>query len=437
MTARARSRDAPLQALALAGLVLLLVTVHGARLVDGKDIAAYVAAMLVHGAVYLAAVWLVLTRPASRYSLPLILLVAVVLRALAMTAEPNLTTDAYRYVWDGRIQAAGFNPYLMVPADPALAHLRDDTIYPNINQKETAVTIYPPMAEIIFLLANRLVDGLAGMKLAMVLFEALAVWALIAWLRADRMPPERVLIYAWHPLPIWELASQAHLDAAAIGLMMVAILLARRGRQGASGALLAAATLVKYFPLVLVPALWRRWDWRMPAAFLAIVALLYLPYAAGAGPRVVGFLAQHLDNEGYAAGYGFHVVWFLRDFSLADPPGWLFALAALAVLAALALYVLLARQPDEIEPAHLVWLGASFVWLTSPHYPWYFAWLTALLARHLHPAVLAMTLLSVVLQIPRPPGGPSWSVLLAWTYVVPLLVALVYEGWRRWSGPRA
>lgn len=422
--------------LAAAAAVLLALTAVAVSLVDAGRISDYVALMLAHAAVYAAVVWLVLARRRRRLDLALILAVAAALRLVALLAEPNLSTDGYRYVWDGRVQAAGFNPYAMVPADERLAHLRDATIYPNVNQKETAVTIYPPMAEIVFLAANRLSDSLTGMRLMTLLLEAITISALLAWLVADRLPRERVVIYAWHPLPIWELTSQAHIDVAAVALLAVAIVTARRGRQGVAGALFAAATLVKYFPAVLLPALWKRSDWRLPVAFVATAAALYTPYALGAGSGVLGFLGRHLDNEGYAAGWGFHVVWMLRDLALADPPGRLYVAAAVAMLAGLALVALLRRGADEIVPEHLLLLGAAFVWLTSPHYPWYFAWLVALLVRVPHPAVLAMTLLAVVLQIPRPPGGPTWTALLAWTYYAPLLVAIAYEAWRRRALPR-
>ena len=59
-------------------------------------------------------------------------------------AEPYLSTDIYRYIWDGRVQAAGINPYRYMPIAPELSHLRDAAIFPNINRPDYAVTIYPP-----------------------------------------------------------------------------------------------------------------------------------------------------------------------------------------------------------------------------------------------------------------------------------------------------
>ena len=387
-------------ALLTIGLALIGLVALAAWYATASRFEAFTLTAFAHGAFYLGAVVLVVTGRARPRHLLLILAVAVVMRLIAVTVPPTLTTDAFRYVWDGRIQWAGFNPYLHVPADPALTHLRDAAIYPNVHKKEVAVTIYPPFAEIVFLIANRLYDGLAGVKVVMVAFEVVIAWVLVRWLAQSGLPRERVLIYAWHPLPVWEFASMAHIDAAATALLMLTLLAALQRRQGLAGVLLAAAVLTKYFPLAVLPAIWRRWDWRLPATFIATVVLLYLPYVTGAGTKVLGFLGAHLDNEGYRAGYGFHVIWLLRDFSLADPPGIVWVAIALAILAGIGLVAFVARRREEIVPAHLVLIAAAFVWLTSPHYPWYFGWIVPLLAIHLSPAAMAMTLLCLLQNIP-------------------------------------
>ena len=80
----------------------------------------------------------------------LVLLVAAALRLPLIVSPAFLSTDVNRYVWDGRVQAAGVNPYRYMPGDPALARLRDDQVYPRINRAEYAPTIYPPAAQVIF-----------------------------------------------------------------------------------------------------------------------------------------------------------------------------------------------------------------------------------------------------------------------------------------------
>ena len=392
-----------LPALAVAMGVLVA---WGAAYIEFHQIAAYVVTALVHGGLYLVAVVWVLRRPPRPHDLWLILGAALIFRGLAMTAPQHLTTDGLRYVWDGRIQWAGFNPYLFVPADERLAFLRDAVIYPGINQKETAVTIYPPVAELMFLIANWLSDSLTGPKIVFAACELATVAAILLWLRRDHLPLERVLIYAWHPLPIWEFCSQAHIDSGATALLMLAVAAAAYKHQALAGGLLAAATLTKYFPILMAPMLWRRFGWRMPVAFILTAAALYLPYVVGAGSKVLGFLAKHLDNEGYGAGYGFHLIWVLRDLQILDIPVKIYLTVSALILASLGLMGLFRRAPDQIEPAHMLAVATAFVWLTSPHYAWYLAWLVPLLVRCPSPAVLVFTLLAV---IQNGPGNATWA----------------------------
>ena len=135
------------------GLGLVAIGLAGARHPSLADPTWPVAAAFAQGALYFVAAWWVLGRRTS--PLPLVLLVAVFLRLTPLFSPPSLSDDAYRYVWDGRVQAAGTNPYLHVPAAPALAHLRDAAIYENVNRRDYAPTIYPPAAQLLFLATTR------------------------------------------------------------------------------------------------------------------------------------------------------------------------------------------------------------------------------------------------------------------------------------------
>ncbi len=426
-------------ALAAAGCVSGLLAAHAAVAVDQADLTSFVFISLGLALAYLVGVWVVLCRPPKRYDLAVILVGAFFMRGLALTPAPNLSTDAYRYVWDGRVQAAGINPYLYVPADPRLGALRDQTIYPRINQKERATTIYPPAAQLLFRVANLFGGGLKGVRIVLGLFDLVTIAGLLTVLNALSWARERVLIYAWHPLPLWEFVAQSHIDAAATAAIALALLAAVRGRQALSGAIMAVAVLIKYFPAFLLPALWRRWDWRMPASFVAMAALLYLPFIGEASWGGFGFLGSHLDNEGYGAGWGFHPIWMLRDFGLADPPAWSYLAIAAALVGGVALYALFARRAGEIRFDYLLLLGGAFVFLISPHYPWYFGFLVALLVLAPQAWAFAMTLLAVVLYLPRPPGGLTWTELYLAVYWVPFALwaaSLAWRGRQRRDAPR-
>ena len=108
------------------------------------------------------------------------------MRLALLFVEPYLSTDIYRYIWDGRVQAAGINPYRYVPKAPELAQLRDAAIFPLINRASYAPTIYPPVAQAIFLAITRLGESVLVMKLGLLACEAATVAALLALLRAAR-----------------------------------------------------------------------------------------------------------------------------------------------------------------------------------------------------------------------------------------------------------
>jgi hypothetical protein len=380
------------------GAALFALTVLGLDIQRQGDTDGFVVVALGQGAVYLLATGLA-WRGTRRHATVIVLGAALAMRVAVVLAPPHLSNDVYRYIWDGRVIAAGINPYRYIPADPQLAALRDPEIFPNINRSNYARTIYPPAAEAIFFLVTRISASPTAMKAAMVGFEAIAVGLLLGLLVASGQPASRIIVYAWHPLPLWEFAGSGHIDAAAVAFLAVALWTGRRAGGRLTGVALALGTLVKFYPAAIFPALWRRWDWRMPVAFAGGVVLAYLPFA-GVGWRVLGFLPHYLDEEGFTGGGGFYL-WNVANSVL--PSGALTDLAYLAVafclLAALALYIAFRQRSldGEFEGAALI-AGACML-LLSPHYPWYFIWLIIFACLVPSAAFLWLTLASVLLYL--------------------------------------
>jgi alpha-1,6-mannosyltransferase len=353
-------------------------------------------------AVYLLAVTTVLRRPASPRAVWVALLVAAALRLPLIVSPPFLSTDIYRYVWDGRVQAAGFNPYRYLPADPVLASLRDDTVYPRINRAEYAPTIYPPAAEAVYAVVGVVWSSVAAVKATMVGFEVLAVFCLLRLLSAAKMPAERVLIYAWNPLPIWDFAGNGHVDGAVIGLVAAALLLRVRHRDGWAGVALGLAILVKFLPAVVAPVLWRRRaGWRTAAAAVATIVVLYAVYS-GVGLRVFGFLQGYGSEEGYDTGEGFWLLAGLaRLMTLPPATAIVYKIAAALLLAGLAAWFAFVRRPDDPISicAGAGIMMAVLTFAISPHYPWYFAWMAVPCVLAPTPAVLWMATAPILLYL--------------------------------------
>jgi len=332
---------------------------------------------LIQSGVYVAAAWVVWRACSSRSTLLIVVIFAALFRLSMLFAPPLLSDDVYRYVWDGRVQAAGINPYRYIPADEAVAPLRDEAIYPKINRRDFAPTMYPPMAEGIYLLTTRISESVTWMKATMVGFEAVTMWALMALLSSFGLPRQRALIYAWHPLIVWEFAGSGHVDAAAIAFITLALLARRRGLETATGLALASAALIKFYPAILFPALYRRWGWKMPAVFGLTVILAYLPYLTVGAPGVLGYLPGYMAEEGMRNGERFFVLTLARRlFSGASLPQTAFLIFAGLILTAVAAWFLWRREHNESSYVRrALTLAAIFTILLSPRYAWYFTWL--------------------------------------------------------------
>src|SRR5580704_16683421 len=165
-------------ALALLGLAMVTLCRQGVNeihhFVIGFGLVAMYQALL-----YLVAVWVVLNRPVNRWTFVIILACAAGCRLFCLFSPPFLSTDIFRYVWDGKVQAAGINPFRYIPADPHLAFLLDLDIYPHINRRDYAHTIYPPGAQMRFLLLAGIGASVRMMKAGMFGLKSLTMWAVL------------------------------------------------------------------------------------------------------------------------------------------------------------------------------------------------------------------------------------------------------------------
>jgi len=393
-------RDGTLIWLGTLGVALVVLTACGlgAHLPGAADPgsdtrqALFVLAGLAATAAYLLAAWRVLREPGPPRAVWFVLGAALVMRLMVLAAPPFLSSDLYRYVWDGRVQLAGINPFRYVPADPALASLRDEAIYPHIDRAYYAHTIYPPAAQLVFRAISAIRQTDTAERAAMLGFDLLAILLMMRLLGLAGQDRARVLIYAWNPLSVWEFAGNGHVDAVAIALLAAAMLARTRGRgrgtlaATAAGVALGAAALVKFLPLAAAPAFWRpqdsrRWrDWTVPAATVATMALLYLPFLSG-NADLLGFLPGYAAEEGFGSGRA--IFWldaFARIVPLPAAAGVIWLAAAAIALIGTGLWMTLIRPPPRAgDPVPLArdvaLLGTLLTLAVTPHYPWYFVWL--------------------------------------------------------------
>jgi alpha-1,6-mannosyltransferase len=356
-------------------------------------------------AAYLAA--LAAARGQSRRGLLLCLGVAVLWRAVLVAAPPLLSNDINRYVWEGRVQVHGGNPYRWSdrPESPRWLLLRDP-VYDGLNHKDYTA-VYPPL----FILATRGVvaahDSFTAMKAFLVACELGTIGALALVLRRRRLPLERLLVLAWSPLALVEIAGSGHNEAFGMLWMVLALLALDADRPLLSVLAASAGFLTKYLPGLVAVAWARRYRWWHGLAGGALVAGLVALYL---DPGSKGTMLLSLSK--YAQFWRFNETLFTL---LASVLGSHAAAVRAGALLTLALALVLGWRRTEPVAAATAVVVASL--LLAPNVlPWYALWLLPLLVLRDEPAALLFTgtVPLAYLVYPAWQSGEPWKLHWGW-----------------------
>ena len=337
------------------------------------------------------------------------LILAAVWHGTFLRLAPGPDDDIHRYVWDGRLQRLGFNPYLVIPSDPAVKSLHTPETR-NLNNPDLA-SPYPAGAELFFRAVTAIHESTFTLKVAFVLCEVGIVFLLLDILRCTRRGAHLVLAFAWNPLLAIEVAGSGHIDIVGAFLLVAsAAALVRRWRPAAAVAL-GLAVAVKFLPVVLVPLYWKRVRVRDAALAVAVVALLYLPFL-NHGRLPFGSLGTYVQT------FRFNGPVFAALGRIAPPR----LLAGLAVLAGLATatWLRIKRAAPEWSQELFAWPMAASLLCAPVVFPWYLLWLLPFLAS-------ASTLLIIIWTVSIIPTyvqwhlralGRPWGALPGWVLLV-------------------
>jgi hypothetical protein len=388
------------------GVVIAVAMIAVARIDPRVSPLAFFACVGSAGVSYLTVVWLLpCARLESRTALLFCLGLAALWRVPLLVSPPLLSTDIYRYVWDGRLQHLGYDPYTVIPDDPAVAKLHDrDTKQMN---HPWLPTPYPPVAQFFFRVATRPSASVRAMKAALVLCDALIVIVLLRWLDASGRGAVRVLAYAWNPLVALEVAGNGHVDVlGALLLVLAACCLTERRRALAATAWMLAIG-VKVLPIVLAPLFWRRVRPRDVALGAVLLIVFYVPFVSRHG-LPIGSLGTYVDYWRFNAPL----------FGLAEmvlPSRLVTVLAALAGVAVAARL----RQTCAVDaPAAWAWPLAAVLLAVAAVYPWYLLWLTPFLTAGATWPLAVWTVSVLVTYLDLIFGLPWWAVALEYGLVL-------------------
>ena len=389
----------------------------------------YVIMFLFLSALYLTAVFLVIklmpTEETSWRLTGIIIFLAIIFRFCLIPSDPAvLSKDMYRYIWDGRVQQNGINPYLYPPQAAELEKLRDNQIFPNINRKDYP-TLYPAGAQVFFRIFYVLVgDSVTAYKGIMVFFDSLTLLVLTALLRTYGFKASRIIVYAWNPLVIFEIGYSGHLEGLTVFLMVTALYLYAIHKKIPGIIMLALSAEVKLYPALLLAAFLNRGD-RIKGiiTFSSTIMLLYLPFL-GAGSKISGFLPVYLKNPYESFNLG------LKNLLMRLIPGLDYHLLSLLFIIALGIVglVVFLKSKEDIEVIRHAYIlvGSLMILMPASLHPWYVILIIPFLAIYPHPAWLVFTCIVTLsyLKYTSPQGiMPTWILLIEYLPLFALLAA--------------
>jgi len=232
----------------------------------------FIGLMLLAGIFYVIGVFWVARFQLGASALFIILASAVLFRLVLLSSPSTLSDDVYRYQWEGRVQRAHLNPYVVFPNEEGLEWLQNPE-HPEPPGEETP-TIYPPLSEF----AYRLIETVPGYKRVSTILDLASVGLLMLLLAAVKQPLHRVLVYAWNPAVLISFAMSGHFDSLAIVTFLGALFFLVTNRSALSVAALALSFLSKFFPVLLFPAFLKRARLAHLGLFAFLVVAFYLPF---------------------------------------------------------------------------------------------------------------------------------------------------------------
>ena len=358
----------------------------------------------------------------------------VILFGLALSAlwhfqflrmAPGVDDDIHRYVWDGRVQRLGYNPYIVVPSAPALASLHTSETR-TLNNPEVP-SPYPAGAQLFFRGVASIHESIFALKVAFVVCDLAIVFVLLDVLRRSRQGEHWVLAYAWHPLLAIEVAGSGHVDIVGVLLLLVsAASLVRRWRAVAAVSF-GLAVAVKLLPIVLLPLYWKRIRLRDAALAAIVVGLLYVPFL-NHGRIPIGSLGSYVQR------FRFNDPVFATLERVLAPR----FVAGLAVLVGFLTAIRMRKKPVEGSAESFAWPMAASLFCAPVVYPWYLLWMLPFLRSTSALPILVWTLSIFptyyvwhLRTVGRPWLVPDWIVILEYGSVAVAAAMIALRGTTR------
>jgi alpha-1,6-mannosyltransferase len=391
---------------------------------------------------YLAAVWLTRKKaPDGMEGMLVIVLFAIAFRLTLLFSGPVFSFDIYRYIWDGKVAANGINPFMYSPDSDVLAPLRDAN-WTLINLKFLK-TGYPPLLEFLFELLYVASGSVLTYKIAFCAFDLGTIIVLYLLLKELRFDTRNLIVYAWAPLPIVEIAQSGHNDSVVMFFLLLAFLLMARGRNMLSALAMSLAVISKLYPIFLTPILFKRWGKYGTVLFFVVTLASHIPYL-GVGWRIYETLLFVLNTTNFN-GSIFPLVSATVEYTgVVSNPGLIAQFTIYGIFGSLLLWAFVKSLRSDLQTQQLIemsfLLTGALLLVNRSFFSWYMIWIIPFLALFMYRSWLLLsgtTFLGYFKYDSFPPPdhesvSPQTSQIISIVEYLPFYAIFAYELIKRW-----
>ncbi|MFV2058528.1 MAG: hypothetical protein ACC707_18855, partial [Thiohalomonadales bacterium] len=288
---------------------------------------------------------------------------------LGIISPPQFEDDYFRYLWDGYLFFEQGSPYLHAPADYfsdgsipyRYQNLLNQINYPDIK------TIYAPLLQYSFWVSHYFFPAdITGLK---IIYSLCHIGVII--ILSKMVDTRYVLLYAWNPLLIKEIAFTAHPDILGVFFLMLAIFyISNKPRMAAI--FLGFSVCSKPFAWLIAIYFLTRFRLAQWLLFLGTVLILYLPFAFD--DSLFSGLLSFGNNWQFNAA-------IFSVFSLFLPAYLAKGLAVTLLLSVLIYYYTLFKS-EKTENIRGDILIGSLLLLSPVINPWYLVWILPFASLH-------------------------------------------------------
>ena len=322
--------------------------------------------------IYLVTVIVLVKTDLSKAQTVSVLLIFFLIKILFISTEPIGSDDYYRYLWDGKVQSNGINPYLYSPDDQSLNPFHSELLPEKVSYPQIR-TIYFPVSQFLFTLTYNISgENAIGLKIILLLAELLILISLNYLLKRLSIDLKYILVYAVLPLVFFQFFIDAHVDLAGVALMLASIILYFYDKKIFSYLLLGLSISVKPTGLLLIPFLFQneqKFIEKIKSVFIPIIVFIitFLPYVFTATPldTLINFTAKWTFNG---------MIYNILDIFLSNN------LSIRLLCGILFLLVFIFLFTSKIDFLKKVYLSLFSLMIFSPVvHPWYLIWFAVLL----------------------------------------------------------